>query len=143
MNFGKLPGSESKPEETAKPNDAAAQIIEQVKNMDPSKILGQVQANKNKIRFPCCEDATDVVEISNGLQGAVTLELQPAAVEGLKMSVDKQTLNQGEVAKVTFTYSPARKQTQPPGLALVRVFPVGITFEIDISFAPPIPTPAK
>jgi hypothetical protein len=85
----------------------------------------------------CCENSSDTVEITNGMQGTISLRLESSPVVGLDMKLDRTELKQGETAKLSFTYSPPTKQEKPNAVTAVRVEPIGLKLPLYLSFALP------
>lgn len=118
-------------------NDPAAKVVEELRTMDPKAILGKVKADRREIALKSYEKATDSVEISNGLQGPISLRLESPGVSGLDAKLDRTELKAGETARLTFHYSPVTKEPKPPAKALVHVEPTGQRLQFEITFAIP------
>ena len=123
--------------EAPKEEDPAAQVLSQIKNMNGKAILNQVSVNKRDVVLKCCENSSDTVEITNGMQGPISLRLESSPVVGLDMKLDRTDLKQGETAKLSFTYAPPTKQAKPNAVAAVRVEPLGTRLPFDLSFSLP------
>ena len=123
--------------EAPKQDDPAAAVIAQLKGMDGNAILGSVRPNKNDVVLQCCEKSTDTVEITNGMQGTVSLKTEGSPVVGLEIRFDRTDLKAGETAKLSFHYDPATKQAKPNAVAIIRVEPMGLRLPFNVSFALP------
>ena len=123
--------------EAPKQDDPAAQVIAQIKGMDGNAILGSVRPNKTDVVLQCCENSTDTVEITNGMQGNISLRSEGSPVVGLKIKFDRTDLKAGEMAKLTFHYDPPTKQAKPNAVAIIRVEPMGLRLPFNLSFALP------
>jgi hypothetical protein len=118
-------------------NDPAATVIEQLRNMDGKAILNQVKANKTDVALRCYEASTDTVEVTNNMQGAVSLRVEGTPVVGLEIKLDRDELKAGETARVTFAYTPPTKESKPPAVAVIRVDPIGHALRFNVNFAIP------
>lgn len=117
------------------PEDPAAKIVNEIKTMNPQAILSAVSPNKTEVALRSWEKSEDVVEITNGLKGVITLKADKSIVSGLEITLDKTTLQPGDVAKVTFTYNPPNKIARPPSEEIIRVDPTGQTLKLVVNFA--------
>lgn len=126
--FGKMtPGAD--PVEGAKP---------QWTMPDAAAVLSQVKASKSEIRLKSHEKSEDWAEITNQMEGEVTLRLDASVhAPGLVIKLDKETLKAGETARLSFEYNPPDRTPKITLNTSVVVSPTGLTLPFRITFAVP------
>jgi hypothetical protein len=125
------------PGEAPPKDDPADAVISQLRNMDGKAVLNQVKVSKTDIELRSYENSSDTVEITNGLQGPVSLRVEGSPVVGLEIKTDKTELKFGETAKVTFEFKPVTKQPISPAVAAIAVEPLGRRLKLNVNFAIP------
>lgn len=94
-----------------------------------------VTADKTTIILDAGKPSSDVITLSNGLDGAVGLEVAVIETPGLTARAEKQFIPAGGSTRVVFDYKPS----DPPsvGKVYVRVLPIGPVFQVKVTFDPP------
>lgn len=137
------------PDQPAKEDDAVSANIAAV-SRDPMSlartILTQVKIDKANVELRSWENSKDEVHIHNGMPGQITLNIDPLALPGLKITAKKTELQANEDAAILFEYrlddaaitcGECAKHPKSTMTATVRVQPTGQVFPVTITFALP------
>lgn len=110
---------------------------------DAQEILNQVRADKSEIRLSSSDKTQGDAGISSEVPGKVTLSVVPYTVAGLTVKLDKQVLNKGETAHVSFSYDPPNKMAKAPVIVYVEASPLKKVFTFTLVFSPPTAQPPQ
>jgi hypothetical protein len=125
--FGKMtPG--------AAPTGANSNVRDVSKGPDVASLRKQVQVDKREVQLKIREASSGEVAISNHLPGGITLHLQPLAVSGLTVQLDREELKGGEKAVVSFHFQPGEVARYAPVTAIVMVQPLNFQIPIKVFF---------
>jgi hypothetical protein len=119
------------------PDDKDAQVHSRVgefKKVTPAELVNQVRVNKSAVSLSSFQEASDEVIVANNLPGQVTVDVQFAPMEGLKITVDKTPVKTGETAKVLFDYKPVNSVPKGAITATIVVQPLNQRFPITVNF---------
>ena len=102
------------------------------------QILGMVEVDKRDVVLSSYEPKTEVVRITNKMQGAVTLRVSmDAAFAGLTWSLDKPTLGAGDTAVLKLICEPKDRVAKPAVTIRIYVDPTNQIFPVNMTFAVP------
>lgn len=105
-------------------------------------VLRGVKVDREELKLNAGGASTDQVVITNTLPGSVEIELIPAAVPGLKLTLSATKLKAKETATLTATFTPSGSAKLPPAEARLVVQPLNQQIPIAIHFSP-APSAAK
>src|SRR6266849_528113 len=104
------------------------------KGPDVASLRKQVQVDKREVQLRIHEASSGEVAISNHLPGIIKLQLQPLAVSGLTIKLDREELKGGEKAVVSFHFQPGEVARYAPVTAIVMVQPLNFQIPIKVFF---------
>ena len=104
---------------------------------DAQEILNQIKADKSEILLSSSDKTQADAGISSEVPGKVTLSVMPYTVAGLTVKLDKQVVNKGETAHVSFSYDPPNKFPKAPVIVYVEASPLKKVFTFTLVFSPP------
>jgi len=102
--------------------------------LTPEAVVQKVHISKRTVQLKCYEASQDVVEVSNGMPGPISLQLYVPPLRGLEVSLDKEGLAAGEKALIRFRYEPPDKLPKPTLKATLRVEPLAAEIPIEVVF---------
>lgn len=106
--------------------------------LDPSAVLNQVKVSKTEIKLVSHEKSEDFAEITNGMPGNLTLELEKKSyAPGLEISLSKTALAQGETARVAFRYDPPDKTLKTTQTVAVKAVETNQVYTFTVTFKVP------
>jgi len=113
--------------------------VSNFKKVSPEELMSRVKVSGTVVALSSFQPAAGAVTVSNDMPGQVTVEVNFAPMEGLKITVDKKTLGNGESAKVSFDYTPPNTIPKGTIIANIVVQPLNQIFPITLTFATPRP----
>ena len=105
-------------------------------------ILQSIKLDKTEIKLESSKANEDVVEVTNGMPGAISISIDNLGQAGLTVKLDKSEMKAGEKARVVFRYDPedpsvlcgdCAKHVSGTLTAQLRVQPTGQVFPINIT----------
>ena len=143
VNSGAAPeGAAGMPEGTPRlPVGLTAAMAKGVAGVGAVSNRRAVTADKTTIVLDPAKPSSDVITLSNTLDGAMGLEVLVLETPGLTAHADEQFIPAGGSTRVVFEYKPSG----PPsiGKVYVRVLPVGPVFPVKVTFTSPEQKPEK
>lgn len=121
--FG-VPGSQTPPPQPSPDGSPAPPPMPAFTPLvDLETLQNAVKADRTEITFVAGTKATERVRLANRLPGGVRLDLRPSKIPGFEISLDKQDLEQNEVATLTISYQPGAGDKPVPAVLTVLVTP--------------------
>ncbi len=104
---------------------------------DAQTLLNQLKVDKTTLSLKSADKSEDMAIIRNEMPGQVTLALEEHSVAGLKVTLSKTTLKQGDTSEVRFAFTPPDRSAKTARVVYVRASPVGRTFSFALDFSVP------
>ncbi len=116
-------------------NNPAGAMVAAFKGVTAESIQARVLLSKQIVELSSFEKSKDTVEVTNGMDGDISLRLDSVSMPGLSVASDTKVLKGGQVARLTFTYDPPVKEAKPATTATLYIEPTGQTMPMRIQFA--------
>ncbi len=95
----------------------------------------KVEPDKKGVLLNSKQASSDEVLIANGLEGAITLHVEPHSVPGLSVTLDKKEVKPHEKAKLQFAFEPSQQGTARAAEVKVIIDSlVGMVIPIQVNF---------
>jgi hypothetical protein len=104
---------------------------------DPGVILNQVKMSKDRFLLRSWEKSADTVVLTNGMPGAITIELQLETIKGLTSRIETKELGPGGTSKIELIYDPQDTAAKPTLRASIKIDPFGRTLVLPVIFDVP------
>jgi hypothetical protein len=98
-----------------------------------ASMVAKVQFSKKVLTLPTKDSGKDEIEIKNGLNGEIELEVTCPAVEGLTCQLDKPHLLGGETAKFRLDFRYAQAPLSPGRTVSIRILPFNRAVSLPIA----------
>lgn len=139
--FGSMQAKDAN-EASADPRQAVAAAMASAPTLD--KIQSTVKVTANQVDLSSHEPSSFEIVLTNTFQGKVQLELEVQDLPGLSVKLDKNELEQGQQAKLSFAMKPQGSAKKPGRHVRVRVSPTRQIIDIPVRFAiPPLEATLK
>lgn len=106
--------------------------------VDIETVFKQVKTDRQEVSFDPSAAGVNRVVVTNQMPGSVSLSLEPAALAGFDLKLDRTSLGQGESAALSIRYEPAKDRQPSPAVVRVMVSPLGLDLPIQIRFGSPV-----
>lgn len=110
------------------------------KKVSPEELMNRVKLTGSAVALSSFQAGSGSVSVFNDMPGQVNVEVNVPPMEGLKATVDKKVLKNGETAKILFEYTPPNTNPKSTIIANVVVQPLNQVFPITLTFGNPRPT---
>lgn len=125
--FGKM--SSAKPDDPSKTAEPA-----NIPRVEGGFVMKAVSVSKPELRVKGYEASSDQVEFTNGLTGAVELQLTAPDLPGLDVKLSETKLKGKQKALLTVNYKPATTTAKATSEVIVNVVPTGQVFKLKLFF---------
>jgi hypothetical protein len=106
------------------------------KAVDPNSLFRQIEAVPSAIHFKSYQNGTETVDIRNGLDGSIGLELSADVTHpGITFSLDPKQIGGKEHAVLTVKFETTDRKPKNPFKIRILITPLNHILEIPVTFA--------
>jgi len=114
--------------------DNTEQLKRMFTGVDVATVKSQVAIDKKELRLSGYQASQAEATIVNSMPGEIKLRLEAPPLKGLQVKLDKESLKNGEYAKVSAQYTPATTEPKATSEILVHVEPTGQMMRLALVF---------
>jgi hypothetical protein len=110
---------------------------------DVQAVLNQIEVAKTEVLLKSDEKSEDSIEIRNRMPGSITVRLDAPFMTGLSVTLDKETLQSGETARLRIAYAPPDLQPKTEKQLTLTFEPTGKVVPVRLTFTKPPALPKQ